>query len=273
MPKDIRDKVRKNGIRNVTLLTQAPTGCVAPDTLISTSTGMQSIVSMGEPNGMQWQVMSREVPTDVGLRKTSHFYVNGRQPVKTVTTKRGFSLTATHNHRVRVIDAAGNYVWRRMDEMSIGDRVVLKKNTLGEGEVVELTPVEQGNRAMSKLPTRITPEFAELLGLYMGDGYTKRRGGLHIVVSQNDPDLLDYVSDLMQSVWGERQIVSEERIGCWTVNLTGYYIPRFFVANGLSKPPGNHGEGAAGAFIPEKVLRAGRMCVAAFPAWAVRVGW
>jgi ribonucleoside-diphosphate reductase alpha chain len=117
---------------------------------------------------------------------------------------------------------------------------------------------------MSKLPTQMTPEFAELLGLYMGDGYTKRRGGLHVIVSQNDPDLLEHVQMLMQQVWGERRVIPEERVGCWTVNLTGYYIGRFFEANGLSKPHGNRGEGAAGAFIPEKVLRAGRKCVAAF---------
>jgi ribonucleotide reductase alpha subunit len=264
MPEDIRKKVKKHGIRNVTVLTQAPTGCVAPDTLISTSTGMQPIVSMGDPNGQQWQVMTRDVHTDRGLRRTSHFYVNGRRQVKTVTTRRGFSLTATHNHRIRVIDAQGDYVWRRMDELQRGDTIVLKKNTLGEGETVSLTPVEQGNRALSKLPQSMTPAFAELLGLYMSDGYTKRRGGLHIVVCQQDPDLLDHVQARMQEIWGERNITAEPHTGCWVVNLTGYYLPRFFEANGFAKPAGNHGEGAAGAFIPEKVLRAGRASVVAF---------
>ncbi|HVU13911.1 MAG TPA: LAGLIDADG family homing endonuclease [Phototrophicaceae bacterium] len=265
MPADIRESVRKNGIRNVTLLTQAPTGCVAPDTLISTATGLQSIVSMGDSTGEQWQITMHEVYTDQGLRKTSHFYVNGHRAVKTITTKRGFSLTATPNHRVRVIDSAGDYVWRRMDEIQLGDQVVLKKGTLGVGERVALTPVEQGSRALSELPSELTPEFAELLGLYMGDGYTKARGGLHIVVCKQDADLLDHVQGLMRRVWGEQRTVSvEERQGCWVANLTGYYISRFFEANGFAKPSGNHGEGAAGAFIPAKVLQAGRPVVAAF---------
>jgi ribonucleoside-diphosphate reductase alpha chain len=264
LPKDIQESVREGGIRNVTLLTQAPTGCVAPDTLVSTSTGLRPIIDLGNPEGEQWQALNEIVYTDEGLRETSHFFVNGYKPVITLKTSRGFNLTATPNHRIRVIDADGNYVWRRMDEMQIGDQVVLKKNTLGEGEVVELTQVEQGNRSLSKLPTEMTPEMAELLGLYMGDGYTKRRGGVHIVISQHDPDLLNYVQNLLQEIWGERYIGVEERIGCWMVNLTGYYIPRFFVANGFSKDAGNHGEGAASAFIPSKVLRAGRACVAAF---------
>ncbi|MBC6936628.1 MAG: hypothetical protein DWB42_12420 [Chloroflexi bacterium] len=182
-----------------------------------------------------------------------------------MTTRRGFSLTATHNHRIRIIDADGNYVWRRMDELAVGDRVVLKKNTLGDGETVRLASVEQGNRALSDLPPVLTPELAELLGLYMGDGYTKRRGGLHIVVCKRDPDLLTHVQSLMKKVWGkDRQVPIEDRQGCWVANLTGYYIPRFFEANGFSKPQGNHGEGAEGAFIPSKILQAGKTCVAAF---------
>jgi ribonucleoside-diphosphate reductase alpha chain len=229
------------------------------------ATGLRPIVELGDPDGMQWQVMSQAVHTDEGLRQTSHFYINGRAAVKRMTTQRGFSLTATPNHRIRIIDAAGDYVWRRMDELQPGDQVVLKKDTLGDGERVRLTPVEQGNRALSALPEDLTPELAELLGLYMGDGYTKARGGLHIVVAKRDPDLREHVAGLLRRVWGEhREVSMEDREGCWVANLTGYYIPRFFAANGFAKPSGNHGEGAEGAFIPSKVLQAGRQSVAAF---------
>jgi len=264
MPEEVRALIQQNGIRNVTLLTQAPTGCVTPDTLVSTADGMTPIVQLGDPNGMQWQLMPRDVFTDDGVRKASHFYINGVAPIKRITTERGYSIAATFNHRLRVIDQNGDYVWRRMDEMQVGDRVVLKRGTLGNGQPSTLTPVEQGNRAMSELPQALTPDFAEMLGLYMGDGYTKTRGGMHIVVAQRDPDLLDHVQDLLRRVWGKRHLGIEEHIGCWTVNLTGYYIQRFFEANGMLKPAGNHGEGAAGAFIPAKVLQSGREAVAAF---------
>lgn len=43
MPKDIRDKVKKHGIRNVTLLTQAPTGTTG--TMVNTSTGVEPFFS------------------------------------------------------------------------------------------------------------------------------------------------------------------------------------------------------------------------------------
>jgi len=43
MPKDLREKVRQNGIRNVTLLTQAPTGTTG--TMVNTSTGIEPFFS------------------------------------------------------------------------------------------------------------------------------------------------------------------------------------------------------------------------------------
>ncbi len=43
MPKDIQEKVRKNGIRNVTLTTQAPTGTTG--TMVNTSTGIEPFFS------------------------------------------------------------------------------------------------------------------------------------------------------------------------------------------------------------------------------------
>lgn len=43
MPEDVREKVRKNGIRNVTLLTQAPTGTTG--TMVNTSTGIEPFFS------------------------------------------------------------------------------------------------------------------------------------------------------------------------------------------------------------------------------------
>lgn len=43
MPEDLREKIRKHGIRNVTILTQAPTGTVG--TMVGTSTGIEPFYS------------------------------------------------------------------------------------------------------------------------------------------------------------------------------------------------------------------------------------
>lgn len=255
MDEDVVELIRERGIRNVTLLTQAPTGCVAPDTLVSTSNGLRPIVTLGNPDGEQWQALNTQVYTDEGLRATSHFYINGVAPVKTVTTKHGFTVTATHNHRIRVIDAAGNYVWRRMDEIQPNDKTVLKRNTIGTGSTVMLSPVAPLDSAS---PQTLTPALAELLGLYMGDSAANLRGGLNIPVNAQDADLLAHVQDLMQQVWGARNSTVEAHANGWTVRLADAQIARFFEVNGLAKSNDNS------AFIPMQVLQAGRDVVTAF---------
>lgn len=264
MPEAVRSMIAEHGLRNVTLLTQAPTGCVAPETLISVDGALKPIVTLGDPEGDSWQALNVNVATDHEIKATSHFYVNGHQPVRTVTTKCGFSITATPQHQLRMITSEGTYVWRRIDEMQEGDVLCLKRNTLGSCSPAKLESVESGNLARATLPSEMTPELAELLGYYMGDGYLKDRGGVHLVVCDKDPDLSDYLIKLLKGVWGDVDVAVESRLGCSMLNMSGYHVTRFLNRNGMAKPKGNYGEGAAGAFIPDAVLASGVRCVAAF---------
>jgi adenosylcobalamin-dependent ribonucleoside-diphosphate reductase len=263
MPERVRAAVRKQGLRNVTLLTQAPTGCVAPTTIVSTGSGLQPIAELGDRDGETWQTIDLTVATDTGRESASHFYVNGVRPVKTVTTRHGFRLTATGNHRLRVIDGDGAYAWRRMDELESGDELVLKRNTI-EGKPVALSDVPRTKPHLPPYPAVMTPDLALLLGLYMGDGYTKARGGLHLVLTGQDADLIDSVRTVLHRVFGSNTATVEQRQGCVVVNHADRALPRFFNANGFAKESGNHGEGAASAFIPAAVLRSGRACLTAF---------
>src|SRR5262249_34910891 len=121
MPEDIRQTVREKGIRNVTLLTQAPNGCVTPDTLVFADGALRPIATLGDPDGEQWQDAAFTTHSDTGAKAVNKFYVNGFKEVVEITTARGFKLAATLQHRIRVIDAEGNYEWRQMGEIQPGD--------------------------------------------------------------------------------------------------------------------------------------------------------
>ncbi len=250
--------------RNVALLTVAPTGCVVPDTLISTSQGISPIVALGNSGGDKWQDLELNVYTDEGIKKAEKFFVNGYHPIKRLITKHGFSLAATNNHGLRVLDEFGNYIWRYMDDLQVGDQVILKRNTLDESPMIDLELVEIGASGISTVPEGMSPKLAEILGLYMGDGYLKERGGLHIVVNNQDLDLQDKVSQDLIQLFKNPKIHKEQRTGCSIINVNGRCISRFFQANNLAKPRGNHGEGAEGAFIPEAVLASGKEAVSCF---------
>lgn len=259
--------VSRYGMRNITLVTQPPTGCVVPDTLIHTNNGVSRISDLGDINGEKWQKKSDlQVMTDDGLKTASHFFVNGEKETIKLKTKRGYSIEATPNHRIRIIDEYGQYQWSRMDEIRENDTVVLMRDTILDSDPVLLENNFGQDHSHSKvlsLPEKMTEELAELIGLYMGDGYLKRRLGLRIVVANTDPDVLDRVMYLSKSIFGVQATV-EDSVGCKIVSIHGYSIYRYFVGNGFAKEKGNHGEGAASAFIPSAILKSGRRCISAF---------
>lgn len=259
MPEEIRQMVREKGMRNVTLLTQAPNGCVTPDTLVFADGALRPIATLGDADGEQWQSLSITTHSDGGPKSADKFYVNGLREVAEVTTSRGFRLAATLHHRVRVIDGDGNYEWRQMGELQPGDTVVMARGGLGRAASPRLLSVPTENQRVSlKLPSAMTTDLAELLGFYTGDGYLKDRRGLGIAVGARDEDVVGRLQELIGRVFNLDAHIDDTGRNCLLVWAGSYFIPRWMRANGLAK------SNAFDAHIPEAVLAGGAQTVAAF---------
>ena len=104
-------------------------------------------------------------------------FSTGRKPVFRMTTRLGRTVRATANHEFFTIRG-----WRRLDELSHGDRIALPRRLPG--------------------PTQATMSDPELglLGHLIGDGCTLPR---HIVqYTTKDLDLAETVVDLARSMFG-----------------------------------------------------------------------
>ncbi len=119
-----------HGYRNAQATVLAPTGCLVGDSLVSTSRGLVRLRTLGDPVGAKWQDLDLEVATDEGPRQATKFYVNGFEQVVSIETGRGYRIQGTPTHRIKVVDAEGNWVWRRFAEIREGDRVPLMLNGL-----------------------------------------------------------------------------------------------------------------------------------------------
>ncbi|MEW6130035.1 MAG: LAGLIDADG family homing endonuclease [Acidobacteriota bacterium] len=259
MPEDIRQMVREKGMRNVTLLTQAPNGCVTPDTLVFADGGLRPIATLGDADGEQWQDIALTTHSDTGAKAVNKFYVNGYQEVVEIATARGFNLAATLQHRVRVIDCEGNYEWKQMGEVQPGDVLVMARGGLGRAEVPTLAAVStRKRRSTLRLPEMLTAELAELLGFYIGDGYLKERRGLGIAVDARDTDVVGRLQELIGRTFNLDAKVEDTERNCLLVWAASYFIPRWLRANGLAKA------NALDAHIPEAVLAGGAATVSAF---------
>lgn len=268
LPTNIREQIEHHGLRNVTLLTVAPTGCVTSDTIVSTGKGLNTIANFGDVNGEKWQDINKTVITDNGEKQATKFYINGFVDTRKIRTKRGYEVEASLQHRLRVIDESGHYVWKYVNDLSEKDTMVLMRDTAtinDEKIQLQIVSTDHFNSNVEKLPRYMNEQLAELLGYYMGDGYTKDNSGLVLVINNNDRDLTKHFTNIAKSLFGDKVNCNiEERVGCHTLTISGRSIVRYFEENNFKKSTGNNGEGAESAFVPIKILQAGRNCIAAF---------
>ncbi|MFW6017901.1 MAG: LAGLIDADG family homing endonuclease, partial [Halapricum sp.] len=257
-------------IRNHNTTTIAPTGCVDEDSLISTDEGLVPIKDLDETTAEfeQWDDIEVGVSTDGGTKAATAVYDNGFADVRRIETESGFSVAATPDHRFRTITEEGEYAWKEADDFEPGDRVLLQRDTFDGGVAASLDTSERQNYHWNSneqltLPDRMTPELAEFLGYFMGDGYVHENVGVKLVVESDAEELDVYLRELGESVFGVEPTV-EDRDTRHVLVFGGRHLPRYFEDNGWTKDTGNEGEGAASAFVPEEVLQGDEAIAKAF---------
>ena len=257
-------------MRNHNTTTIAPTGCVEENSLVSTDEGLRPIKDLDDTAAEfeQWSEIEASVSTDGGTKAATAVYDNGFADVRRIETEGGFSVAATPNHRFRTIDAEGNYAWKEADDFETGDRILLQRGTLEGGSRVALDTGERDNYYHNtddalELPDEMTPELAEFLGYFIGDGYVHDGVGVKLVVESAAEELDEHLRELGESVFGVTPTV-EERDSRRMLSFGGRHLPRYFEDNNWTKDAGNEGEGAASAFVPEGILRGDEAIAKAF---------
>ena len=180
----------------------APTGCLVPGSLVTTSRGLVRLGTLGNPDGSLWQDLDIEVATDEGPRRATKFYVNGLEQVVSVETHRGYRIQGTPTHRIKVIDSKGDWVWRRMAEIREGDHVpMMLGQMVGESQEVTLPPLGDlhwNADHRTRVPRTMSPELAEFVGYFMGDGSLHAKG-IRLCVADGDDDVTARLLELEKS--------------------------------------------------------------------------
>ena len=130
----------------------------------------------------------------------------GLLPTVTVKLKNGYALTATRQHRVRVLDAGGDYVWRRIGELKETDAVAIQPgrgldDRLPYVELPEVFNTHFRNNKNLVVPRYADERVATFLGYMTGDG-SFRRNALLWVVNEKDAELSGMLCDLATELFG-----------------------------------------------------------------------
>jgi ribonucleoside-diphosphate reductase alpha chain len=247
-----------SGFRNAQATVLAPTGCLVGDSLVSTSRGLVRLRSLGDPVGRKWQDLDVQVATDEGPRRATQFYVNGFEQVVSIETRRGYRVQGTPTHRIKVVDAEGSWQWRRFAEIEAGDRVPLMLNGMvGEPQTVELPPLGDlywTADFRTRTPREMTPELAELVGYFMGDGSLHAKG-LRFSVARDDQDVVEHLVDSVAALFGLDASVTEKD-GYVEVSVISVPLVLWWEACGFAKlpPSAEHSGKGWHSHIPDAIL-------------------
>lgn len=162
---------------SIKLTTVKPSGCSVKETLLTTSEGFFRLEEIGDIRGEEWQDINLGIYQEHLIHNATKFYVNGFKETLVVKTDGGFSLESTPNHQYRVLTAEGNYVWKRMDEIDIGDKIPYKVGGYEGGKLNKLQQATLGPRsAFINQPEYLNENIAYFLGAYFADGSNHAKG-------------------------------------------------------------------------------------------------
>ncbi len=228
-----------NGYRNAQASVLAPTGCLTPDTLITTDRGLTRLGELGDIWGERWQQLDAQVSTDEGPRSATKFFVNGEEPTRRITTRGGYSISGTLGHRIKVVDPeSGEWRWKRLADISRDDLVPIQLGTfVGGPRRVALPALDHrayyvADRQL-QVPEVVTPELAELIGFFMGGG-SLWADGVQLRVDDSDFDVIERLRVLSKELFHVEPTVTS-RNGCSEVLLQSVLLARWWQAAGLTK--------------------------------------
>ena len=228
----------KNGWRNAQASVIAPTGCLTPDTLVTTDRGLSRLEELGELYGDRWQDVDFQVATDEGPRQATRFFVNGEEPTRRLVTEGGYRIQGTYGHRVKVVDpATGAWEWKRLMDVAAGDVVPVQMDTLvGEPRRVPLPVLDQAYYAGDRrvvVPDAVDAELAELVGYFMGDGSLHAKG-IRFCVADTDLDVVERLRILGKQLFSLEPEVTPQQ-GYQEVTLSSVRLARWWEAAGFAK--------------------------------------
>lgn len=268
----LRERVKTVGMRNSNTMAIAPTACVAGETLILSSEGLVPIETL-VAGTTQWQAINIQVMQESNLALSNQLYLNGLQDTLRIVTKQGSAIRGTLNHRLRIIDENGEYVWKYLSEISVGDEVIRclggHQELLANKLYMALQIPYKTNTVNQKnlhLPAELTEDVAYLLGLYMmGDSHYLKKEGIGISICDDDPSVIELVRDVFIEKMGITPDTLEKNSAGCTVHYTdSTALVDWFKVNSFTKFRENVGQVSASAFIPQVVLQSRTSVLAAF---------
>jgi len=213
---NIREVVAGDRRRDLVLAIGRRSGkCVLGGTLVLTNQGLLKIRDLlPDPNLPENQSAPLRVQVaQEGSRRadTSHFYNGGVKTVRELTTRCGYQLGGTDNHRIKVLYPDGAVRWKYLADLREGDIVAVHRGTnLWAVDPVDCRShhVASGQKEV-RLPEILDERWGLLLGCLVGDGHWTKRSS--VAMTMEDPEMWDQMQELFSELLGHSSTYMDKR--------------------------------------------------------------
>ncbi len=189
---------------------EAYQNCLALDSLIMTKQGLKKITEVQV--GDEVYALNQKT-NELVLKKCTGVFNNGVKRVFEINTD-SQTIKATGNHPFLVLQKNGRgdknkLIWKNVEELTKGDQVVTLKKSF-EGKPYAFSPIsisKKGDYKVNKirevnLPKQSSLELMKLLGLFVGDGWTRaNKADLGFSIPEKDKARKEAIS-LIEKVFG-----------------------------------------------------------------------
>lgn len=186
--------------------------CVAGSTQVFTSMGLvtvgdiakRTIMSKVGHGGVTAGEIQTTLTTHRGQGMSSHVVNTGVKPVVTLTTKHGYTLTCTPDHRILALNT-DTYAVEWVPAGNCAGRYLVLPTHGTWGTQVNLsgyTPTKNVHNNVFPLrrPTTMTRDLARVLGYLVAEGSVTEEG---VEFSNSDPKVVDDYTRCMTALFGE----------------------------------------------------------------------
>lgn len=210
--------------------------CIVGNSLVSTSDGLKYIEDLIKEEG--YYTKELDVYNRKGKKETtSHFYKKKVALTYKIDTHDGYQLEGTPIHPVLSIDERGNPIWRKLEDLRIGDYVAVSRkvifgakhlvatNTNIDDLLTECNSKHSTNLQVIKIPQKVSPDLGELLGWFVSEGYFT---GNNIDITLKDYKILKRICSILFKEFGiiKEPVLTEK--GLYVVRISSKILDHFF---------------------------------------------
>lgn len=237
-------------------------GCVSTKSLVRTTRGVLPIGKLLDCPTFGDNPTRYLVYTNGGFEHAFIAEDNGIAEIYNIKTEIGTEIKVTPDHQICVIDEGGKFSWKEAEKLQEGDWIVhvLGGHCGDDVELLGLENLQHHNANPIKIPETMSPELAELLGIYMADGCISTGGRIIFAVEEKDTELKERIKELMLDIFGLNLGIEQRKSNDNSVCLVFYSrdLCKFFEKMDCKKENSLH------AFVPSVIFESSAESARAF---------